>query len=68
MFNYSDQVKEDEMGRACSTNGDKWNEYRILVVKPKGKRPVGRSRRGMDNITMDIREIGWGGMDWIIPA
>jgi hypothetical protein len=37
------------MGRACSTNGVKRNAYRILV----------------DNIKMDIREIGWGGMDWI---
>jgi hypothetical protein len=37
--------------------------YRVLVEKPEGKRPVGRprrTRRWMDNITMDIREIGWG--------
>jgi hypothetical protein len=32
----------------------------------KGKRPLGRQRcRCMDNIKMDHREIGWGGMDWI---
>jgi hypothetical protein len=36
------------------------------VGKPEGKRPLGRPRRRWeDNIIMDIREIGWGGMDWI---
>jgi hypothetical protein len=36
------------------------------VGKPEGKRPLGRSRRRWeDNIKMDLREIGWGGMDWI---
>jgi hypothetical protein len=39
---------------------------RILVGKPEGKRPLGRPiRRWMDNIKKNIREIGWGGMDWI---
>jgi hypothetical protein len=46
--------------------GDKKNAYRILVGKPEGKRPLGRPRRSWeDNIRMDLREIGWGGMDWI---
>jgi hypothetical protein len=46
--------------------GKKRNAYRILVGKPEGKRPLGRSRRRwMDNIKMDLREIRWGGMDWI---
>jgi hypothetical protein len=54
------------MGRACSTNGEKRNAYRILVGNPDGKRPMGRLRhRWVDNIKMDIREIGWDGMDWI---
>jgi hypothetical protein len=54
------------MGRACSTNGEKRNAYRILVGKPEGKRPLGRHRRRWeDNIRMDLREIGWGDMDWI---
>jgi hypothetical protein len=36
------------------------------VGKPEGKRPLGRPRRRWeDNIRMDFREIGWGGMDWI---
>jgi hypothetical protein len=42
------------------------NAYRILVGKPEGKRPLGRPRRrSVDNIKMDLREIGWDGMDWI---
>jgi hypothetical protein len=60
------QVKEDEIGRACSTNGGTRNAYRILVGKPEGKRPLGRPRRRwVDNIKMDLREIGWDGRDWI---
>jgi hypothetical protein len=39
---------------------------RIWVGNPKGKRPLGRPRRRwLDNIKMDLIEIGWGGMDWI---
>jgi hypothetical protein len=54
------------MGEACSTNGENRNEYRMLVGKPEGKTPLGRPRRRReDNIKMDLREIGWGGMDWI---
>jgi hypothetical protein len=40
----SDEVKEDEMDRACSTNGEKRSAYRVLVGKPEGKRPLGRQR------------------------
>jgi hypothetical protein len=46
--------------------GEKRNAYRILVGKPEGKRPLGRPRRRwVDNIKMDLREIGWDGMEWI---
>jgi hypothetical protein len=46
--------------------GEKRNAYRILVGKPDEKRPIGRPRRRcVDNIKMDLREIGWDGMDWI---
>jgi hypothetical protein len=39
------------------------------VGKPKGKRPLGRPRRSWkDNIRMDLRDIGWGVMDWIDMA
>jgi hypothetical protein len=46
--------------------GEKRNAYRLLVGKPEGKRPLGRSNcRWVDNIKMDLLEIGWGGVDWI---
>jgi hypothetical protein len=41
------------------------NAYRTLVRKPEGKRPLGR---WVDNIKMDLRELGWDGMDWIALA
>jgi hypothetical protein len=46
--------------------GETRNAYSILVGKPEGKRPLGRPRRRwVDNIEIDLREIGWDGMDWI---
>ena len=39
---------------------------RVLVGKPEGKRPLGRPRcRGVDNIRMDLQEVGCGYVDWI---
>jgi hypothetical protein len=46
--------------------GAKRNAYRILVGNRERKRPLGRPRRRwMDNIKIDLREIGWDGGDWI---
>jgi hypothetical protein len=46
--------------------GETRNAYRLLLGKPEGKRPLGRPRRGwLDNIKINLREIGWNGMDWI---
>jgi hypothetical protein len=46
--------------------GEKKNAYRLLVGKPEGKRPLGRPRcRWVDNIKMDLGEVGWGDVDWI---
>jgi hypothetical protein len=43
--------------------------YGRVVGKPEGRRPLGRPRRRWeDNIKMDLRGIGWGGMDWINVA
>jgi hypothetical protein len=54
------------MGEPCSTNGEKWIYYRLLVGKPEGKRPLGRPRcRWVDNIKMDLGEVGWGDVHWI---
>jgi hypothetical protein len=65
-YNYNGEIKEDEIDRACSTNEDKRTAYRILVGKPKGKRPIVRPRRRwMNNIKMVLIEIRGGGMDWI---
>jgi hypothetical protein len=42
------------------------NAYRILVGKPEGKRPLGSPRRRwVDNSQIDLREMGWDGIDWI---
>jgi hypothetical protein len=44
--------------------GEKRNAYRIFVGYPEGKRPLGRARRRwVDNIKMDLTEIGWDGID-----
>jgi hypothetical protein len=53
------------MGRACSTNGEK-TAYRLVVEKPEGKRPLGRPRREwVNNLRMNLGEVGWGDVDWI---
>jgi hypothetical protein len=49
------------MSGTCSTHA-----YNILIGKPEGKRPLGRPmRRWEDNIRMDLRDIGWKGVEWI---
>jgi hypothetical protein len=54
------------MGRAYSMNEEKRNAYRILVGKPEGKRPLGRTKhKWVDNIKIDLREIVWDVMYWI---
>jgi len=55
------------MGGNCSAyGGEEGPTYRVLEGKPEGKRPVGRPRHGWeDNIRMDLREVGCGGMDGI---
>jgi hypothetical protein len=45
--------------------GEKRNAYRILVGNLEGKRPLGIPRRRLvDNIKMELRKIGWDGVDW----
>jgi hypothetical protein len=52
--------------RYVARMGDEKNAYRLLVGKPEGKRPLGRPRRRwLDNIRMDLVEVGWGHVDWI---
>jgi hypothetical protein len=46
--------------------GVKRNAYRLLVGKPEGEGPLGRPRRRwVDNIRIDLGEVGWDGVDWI---
>ena len=46
--------------------GEKRGVYRVLVGKPEGRRPLGRPKhRWVDNIRMDLQEVGCGYMDWI---
>jgi len=50
------------VARMCEERG----VYRVLVGKPEGRRPLGRPRqRWVDNIRMDLQEVGCGFMDWI---
>ena len=50
----------------CLIMGDRRGVFRVLVGKPEGKGPLGRSKRRWDgNIKMDLQEVECGGMDWI---
>jgi hypothetical protein len=54
------------VGEACDTDGGKEELCRLLVGKPEGKRPLRRPRRRLiENIKMDLLEMGWGDVDWI---
>jgi hypothetical protein len=48
---------------------DSRDAYRVLVRKHEGKRPLGRPRRRwVNNIKMDLQQVGWGSIDWIVLA
>jgi hypothetical protein len=54
------------VGGACDTHGEGRNVYRVLVGNPEGVRSLERPRRRWeDGIKMNLREIGWGGVEWI---
>jgi hypothetical protein len=54
------------VGRTHRAHGGEEDTYRLLVRKPEGRRPLGRQRhRWVDNIKMDLVEIGCGGVNWI---
>jgi hypothetical protein len=60
------QFKEDEVGRACSSNGESRNAFKLLVRSPEGKKPLGKYRCSKeDNSKMELSDIQWRGMDWI---
>jgi hypothetical protein len=45
--------------------GEVRGAYNIFVRRPEGRRPLGRPRRRWEDIKMDLREIGFGDVDWI---
>jgi hypothetical protein len=56
-----DKSEKNEKGGACSTYGGEVYVHRVLVGKPKVKRPLGRTRLRLDdNIKMDRKEMGYG--------
>jgi hypothetical protein len=61
-------IKARRMGWAghVARMGEVRGAYNILVGRPEGRRPLGKPRRRWeDNIKMDLREIGFGDVDWI---
>jgi hypothetical protein len=64
-----DQIKKKEMCGECGTYGEKEISHGVLVGRPERKRPLGRHMLNWDdNIKMDLKEVGWGDMDWIDVA
>jgi hypothetical protein len=62
----SDQIKKNEMGRACGTCGDRRGADRVLVKRSDGKRQLGRPRLRRENyIKIYLQDLEWGGVDWI---
>jgi hypothetical protein len=62
------QIKSRRMRWAghVACMGEERKVYRVLVDKPQGKRPFGRPRRRWeDGIRMNLREIGWGSVEWM---
>jgi hypothetical protein len=54
------------MGEACSTNGGEEDGVYVIGGQARGKEPLGRPRRRwVDNIRMDLGEVGWGDVYWI---
>jgi hypothetical protein len=59
----------NKMSGHVARMGEKRNAYRLLMGKPDGKRPLGKlRRRWVDNIWMDLGEVGWGDVDWMSLA
>jgi hypothetical protein len=59
-------IKSRRWRRDVACMGERGGVYRVFVVKSEGKRTLERPRRRWeDNITMDLQDVGCGGMDWI---
>jgi hypothetical protein len=63
------KTRRMKWARHVARMGEMINGYKVYVRKPDGNRPLGRPRRRWeDNIRMDLREVGWEGVDWIHVA
>jgi hypothetical protein len=62
LYRAGDKIEKNEVGGACSADGEGRGMNRVLVGKPEGKRP---RRRWEDNIKMDLQEVGCGDVYWI---
>jgi len=59
-------MEKNEMGWAYGAYGEERGVYRVLLGKPEGRRPLGRPRRRwVDNIRMELHEVGCGYINWI---
>jgi hypothetical protein len=56
---------EDEMGWSCSTNWGEEERLEIIGGKARGKETTRKTKRCVDNIRMDLGEVGCGDVDWI---
>jgi len=60
---------KNERGEHVTFMREKKGACRVFVGRPEGSRPLGRPGcRWEDNIRMDLQEVGWWGMDWIVVA
>jgi len=64
---YEKTVKDSSSrGHVARMGEERGGVYRVLLGKPKGRKPLGRPRRRwVDNIRMNLQEVGCGYMDWI---
>jgi hypothetical protein len=62
----SNKIEKNVMGGHVARMGDRKGLHRVLVGKPKGKRPLERqTRRWQNNIKKNLQEVGYESMDWI---
>jgi hypothetical protein len=60
------KIEKNEMGGTCSAYGEEDGRIQGLVGKPEVRRPLGRTKRRLeDNIKIDLQEVECGVIDWI---
>jgi hypothetical protein len=61
-------MKKNQMGLACGTYGEYRNIRWDLMVKPNGKRPLGKPKKKWENnMKIGLTDIAWDGAGWIKP-